>query len=157
MKLRGPVVMSIAALALAGAAQWAPATQVAATSTPIRFSIRIPRIAKLTLVDHPRSVTISAEDIARGHLLVAGARIGIVSNDRRGVILRAGLLGTAVEAVELAGLGSTVEVAAGGTSIALAPAVAGSVLLPAEYRMRLSRIATPGTYRWPVTLSIEDP
>lgn len=157
---RGPrarTLALVATLAVAGSPHGASAAPAHAASAPVRLAIHIPRIHTLVLRDHPRFVSISAEDIARGHVLVTGPRIGIVSNDRRGVILRAGLLGSVVEAVELVGLGAPVVVAGDGTSIALGPAAGATRSLPVRYRMRLSTLASPGTYRWPVMLSIEDP
>jgi hypothetical protein len=135
----------------------AEGTHGPASAASLNLAIRIPRITRLVLLDHPSVLTIAAGDLARGALLVSGVRMAITSNSRRALVLRAELVGDAVQSVEVLGLGEPLAVSAGGNTIALPPMKSSTSIVPVEYRIRLSPAAVAGNYRWPVVMSIEDP
>ena len=110
----------------------------------------------LQLDGHPARLRVTAEDLARGEVVVRGPRVRITANDRNGFILRADLRGDAFRGFEVDGLPA--RVACDCASSQAAMRVAGNRLATeVAYRLRLSADAAPGDYGWPLTLSLQDP
>lgn len=128
--------------------------------SPLDLAVRIPRVMRLTLLDHPRSVDVSPEDIARGFVRVRGLRVDILCNDRGGYVVRAELTGSAFDSAEVAGLPASIRVATHAASaVAMPSMVGGPRRSPAavDYVLRLARSTAPGPQPWPVALAIEAP
>jgi hypothetical protein len=121
--------------------------------------VSIPRVLSLQLLDHPGSVTLSEQDVVRGEIVVRGTRLDIAANQRTGYVLRAELVNQAFSGLEIAGLERALH-SDGGPVVLPMRSTAGrprSEPLPVEYRLLLAAGTRPGTYAWPVALSVLEP
>ncbi|QJR15864.1 hypothetical protein [Usitatibacter palustris] len=157
--MRTALVFLMLALPLSAAGDSQIARGKAAAGAELRFTINVPRVLKLELLDHPPTLEVSAQDVALGHVTVRGLRLDILANDRAGYRLRAQLSGAAFDGVEVVGLDEPVAAGREGTVVRM-PSNAGKARAAprgVEYIFRLERDAQPGVYRWPVVLSLEAP
>ena len=154
------IVLSIALLAGAGGAH--ASSQVATGAGPLTartavdFSIGVPRVMRLMLLDHPATVAVTDEDIARGFVRVAGPRIDLLVNDRQGYSVRAELHGSAFTSARIAGLPAAVT-ATREAVLAQMPTMVGRVRaqpFAVVYELQLATDAVPGQQPWPVALSL---
>ncbi|WP_171161596.1 hypothetical protein [Usitatibacter palustris] len=158
MRLAVAVLVVLVPLAVAGASQLARAGP-SAPSAAVRIVVSVPRVLTLQLLDHPQTLEVGAQDVARGHVTVRGPRVDILANDRAGYRLRADLHGAAFDNVEVVGLDAPLAAGREGSVVRM-PSQAGKPRAPprsVEYIFRLDRDALPGVYRWPVALSLEQP
>jgi hypothetical protein len=151
-----PIAVAVPpALAGGTAASGAGALQASAS---IDLRIEVPKVLEMRLLDHPKTVEVTATDAANGEIVVSGPRVEMISNDRRGYWLDASLRGP-FEAATVEGLPAPMEVdGAGGR--ALMPSMVGQSRprpYRLRYRLRLREGTAPGSYAWPVALSIESP
>lgn len=154
------ILISIALLAAAGGAH--AASQVATGAGPLTakaavdIAISIPRVMRMQLLDHPATVAVTSEDIARGYLRVAGPRIDLLVNDRQGYAMRAELLGTAFTEARISGLPGAIT-ATREAALAQMPTMVGRPRpqpYNVVYELKLSPGATPGPQAWPVALTL---
>lgn len=124
----------------------------------IDLRVTVPNMLELRLLDHPRSLQVNAADAAKGEVLVTGARIELLSNLRRGYVVQASIGGPVSEAL-IEGLPHEVKVDASGARVTMPSMVGRARPQPFQvfYRLRLRAGTSPGTYAWPVALSLEAP
>ena len=139
---------------------WAFAVPAAAArhsaSASQDFTVVIPRVMALEMHGHPARVRVTEHDVARGEVVVHGAHVAITANDRAGFVLRAELHDAVFNGVAIEGLPAPVSCDCPIAQAAMR--VPGHrVSTPVEYRLRLAGDASPGEYRWPVTLSLQNP
>lgn len=139
--LLGAWIAAMPVLALMAAS--ADAADIPIARARLHLAVNIPRVVSLTLLDHPHSVDVSPEDVARGFVRVRGSLVDILCNNRGGCELRAQLSGAAFESVELAVL-----------PVAGSPRRGRAAV---EYVLRLARGTSPGPQPWPVALALEAP
>lgn len=151
------------ALAIALAPVVCVAASSVATSGPMQarasvdLRIAVPRVLELKL-QHPDTVEVTAADAASGEVTVSGARVELVANGRRGYWLTGRVSGPFLQAT-IEGLDSALTFDASGARV-LMPSMVG---LPrpqphsVRYRLRLREGTPPGSYAWPVALSLESP
>lgn len=132
-----------------------PGTQASAA---IDLRIVVPKVMELRLLDHPATVRVSAADVANGEVVVSGPRIDLLSNARFGYVVQAALRGPFTEA-SIEGLPQPVRVDASGARIAMPSMVGQPRPRPfrVRYHLRLRDATAPGTYAWPVALSLQAP
>ena len=114
----------------------------------VDFTITIPAIARLKLLNHPEAIDVTAEDIARGTLRVTGAALDLLVNNPRGYSLRADVANVAFTAARIVNLPVTM------------PSMVGKprpAPVQVEYELAIAPAAQPGRYAWPVSLSIQSP
>lgn len=139
-----------ALVALAGAAP-----QAGAAGASVMVSATVLKHARLSITEQPATLEVTAADIARGYVDVADAgQISIRSNSPR-YLLEFAVQDGFFRRIDVAGLGENVEL--GGTGglaarPAAGPAVATTMKL--RYRFMLAASAQPGTYAWPMRLSV---
>lgn len=121
------------------------------------FQVSVPRVMQMTLLAHPTSVEVTADDIARGSITVRGPAVDLLVNDRMGFAIRADISGAAFDAVKISGLASPVVATQQGATIHMASMVgrAKPTPMPVQYELQLAPGAQPGRYTWPVTLSLQ--
>ena len=112
------------------------------------FTIKVPRVALLRLLNHPTSIDVTADDIARGKVVVSGASLDLIVNNPLGYVLRADLMNAMFTAARIVNLPSRMATMVGKPR----PAA-----IPVEYELSLAPDAQPGRYAWPVALSLQDP
>ena len=122
------------------------------------FAVRIAPSLHFALTGQPRSVEVSARDAAAGEVMVSGTKLEFVSNERRGIVLRAAVAKPFVGAM-IEGLGAPVRVTAEGIRMPVDPATArdGTGEFRLRYRLQLEAGSAPGSYPWPVALWLEVP
>jgi hypothetical protein len=127
-------------------------------SAAIDLRIVVPQMLEMSVLGQPATVEVTAADAANGEVVVSGPRVALLANDRRGYFIQADLVGPFSDAT-IEGLAAPVHVTADGAHV-LMPSMVGSPR-PApynvRYRLRLQQGAAPGTYSWPIRLSIQSP
>lgn len=162
-----PAASRIAAYAIGGALLAAAmpaqaASQVATGAGPlvaraaVDFAVAVPRVMRLLLLDHPPTISVSAEDVARGFVTVAGPRIDLLVNDRHGFSLRAELVGAAFTAARIAGLPAAITATREGSLAPMPTRVGRPRPQPYQvtYELQLAKDAAPGLQPWPVALTL---
>ncbi|HSN19874.1 MAG TPA: hypothetical protein VLS49_04310 [Usitatibacter sp.] len=155
-----PAIVALLPLAAlpAAASSGAVSGAGAQVSASIDLRIVVPRVLEMRMLDHPAVVQVTPYDAANGEVVVSGARLELVSNDRHGYWIEAALRGPFAEAT-IEGLQVPVRIDANGGRI-LVPGNVGMARpkpYPVRYRLKLREGTPPGTYRWPVALSLESP
>ncbi len=118
--------------------------------------MRIAPTLRFALTGQPRSIEVSARDAAAGEVVVSGASLELVSNERRGVLVRAAVAPPFVGAT-IEGLGAPLYVTELGVRMAVMTQRDGTGEFRLRYRLRLGAGSSPGSYPWPVALSLEVP
>ncbi|HXS52895.1 MAG TPA: hypothetical protein VN782_10225 [Usitatibacter sp.] len=147
-----------AALPSAASSASAGARGGANASAAIDLRIAVPKVLELRLLDHPSTVHVSAADAANGEVVVTGPRMQLISNASHGYVVQAAIRGP-FTAASIEGLPQPVHIDASGARIAMPSMVGQSRPLPfrVRYRLRLRKDTPPGTYPWPVSVSLEAP
>jgi hypothetical protein len=129
---------------------------VPAASARIDLAVKVPRVIRIRLLDHPATIAVSAEDVARGYVTVTGPRIDILVNDRLGYEVRAELFGTAFTAVRIAGLPAEVSATREASPARMPPMVGRARPEPyrVTYELELAKDAAPGSHPWPLALTL---
>jgi hypothetical protein len=113
--------------------------------------------ASLAVLYQDRVLNVTPEDISRGYVDAPGAsRVEVRENSPRGYLLVfevAGVPESPVERVSVRGLGTEIEIGPGGGFVPR-PHARGPVSAELSYRFSLSRDARPGTYPWPLSVSV---
>ena len=112
------------------------------------FTITIPAVARVKLLNHPDAIDITAEDVARGTLRVTGAALDLLVNNPRGYSLRAEVANAAFTAARIVNLPASLPTMVGKPR----PAP-----VQVEYELAIAPAAQPGRYAWPVSVSIQEP
>ena len=125
----------------------------------IDFAVKIPRVMQMRLLGHPDALEITADDIARGSIVVSGPRLDLLVNDRLGYVLRAELVNAVFSAARIVGLPSVLTATAAGASVRMASMVGRPKPQPVsvQYELMLAADAVPGRYSWPVALTLQEP
>ncbi|HUJ01638.1 MAG TPA: hypothetical protein VLY46_15470 [Usitatibacter sp.] len=124
----------------------------------IDVRVVVPKVLELRLLDHPQTVQVSAADAANGQVVVSGPRIALVSNARSGYVVQAAIRGPFTEA-SIEGLPQPVHVDSSGARVPM-PAMVGQLRpqpFRVRYRLTLRENTPPGTYAWPISLSLQAP
>jgi len=117
----------------------------------------VPSRATLRILHQERTLVVTPEDVARGYVdAPAASRIEVRNNSRGGCLLVfEGVAGPDAPfgRVSVRGLGRDVEIGPGGGFVphSYAPAPVTAEL---SYRFSLDRDALPGTYPWPLQVSV---
>jgi hypothetical protein len=154
-------ITGMALLTVPQAPAWA-ASEVArgngglSAKAAIDFTIVVPRVMRMQLLAHPATIAVGPEDIARGSIKVSGAHLDLLVNDRLGYAIHAEVVHPAFSAARITGLSSAAVATSAGAVIPM-PSMVGKprpAPMPVEYELQLSPDAQPGTYAWPVSLSL---
>ena len=124
----------------------------------MRLAIQIPRILQMRVLQQPHRLEVTAQDLERGFVLARGL-VEVLSTNRDGYQVRAQLAQGPVVEAQVDGLAEPVRVGSGGAQVPMPSMVGKSrpAPYPVEYRLRLAPGTVPGTYAWPVSLSVEEP
>ena len=152
-------LVAVLSLADVAAAQEMPkgGARPATGSARIQVTATVPSRATLRVLHQERTLVVTTEDVARGYVdAPAASRIEVRNNSRGGCLLVfEGVAGPDAPfgRVSVRGLGRDVEIGPGGGFVphSYAPAPVTEEL---SYRFSLSRDARPGTYPWPLQVSV---
>ncbi|NPC58062.1 hypothetical protein [Caenimonas soli] len=144
-------------LALALGLLCLPATSQAAGEIKMTVSATILKHASLQVLSQPTAVVVTAADLARGYVDVpVTSQVAIQSNTSGGYLLEFANQGDFMRQILVHGLGGVVQLSPDGGVIAQSGAPTGvtKATLALGYRFLLSQSAQPGTYAWPMRLSV---
>jgi hypothetical protein len=145
----------IAAAALASTVAVAPIDDANAAGAQLGVSVTVPLVAAMQMHYQVPTLSIDADDIARGYVdVVAGSRFSVATTSRDGYV---------VDLVPRLALFSAVEVVLAGTRAVLGPD--GGALVArgrprrdanaeVTYRFRLADGIAPGVYPFPLDLAV---
>jgi hypothetical protein len=136
----------------------APAPALA-TGADVAVSVSATVLKKATLqvLSQPSAVSITPADIARGYVDVSvPAHVAVKSNSPNGYLLEFASQGEFFRQIVVRGLANDVQLSAAGGAV-MQPAAPSGVTraqLDLAFRFLLTDSAQPGTYSWPVQLTV---
>jgi len=152
------VVMAlVAALALvAPLAPLVPSADAGQASAPIQVTALVVAGARVQSDYQAAQITISARDIARGHIEVpAAARFSVVTNSRAGYVAEFHSVGEIFQSVQIAGFAHPAHLGAdGGTVVVQRGPAATSKPYDLSFRFVLNAGVEPGNHPWPLVMSV---
>ncbi len=119
----------------------------------LSVSATVPARASLEAISQPLALAVSAEDVARGYVDVPG-RYHVSHNDRRGYLLQFVPLGGIAREIQVRGLGGAWALG-GGTVEVHRPGDSFEQDVALEFRFVLAEGTRPGTFGWPLELSVQ--
>lgn len=120
-------------------------------------SARVLKHARLSLLTQPSSLVITAGDIGRGYVDVATpTQLAIQSNSPDGYAIEFTATGDFVRQISVVGLGGEIQLSPAGGVVIFAPTAHGvaTVALRLGFRFALDAAVKPGTYAWPMQMSM---
>lgn len=149
-KLLTAVLVAILSLASMTDAQ---ADQKAA-SAHLKVSATVLPYTSLNVLNRSRSLEITEADISRGYVDIrAASSVEVTTNARDGYYLAFECFESAFRQVRVDGLGRTTTIASG-SGIVPMPHSGKVVRMELSYRFILAENAKPGSYPWPMTISV---
>lgn len=149
--------MHTARLVLLAAVALSPALPAAVsaggTAVRLQVSATVATVLRLRTVGHPASVEVTAQDVERGEVAVRGGLLDLFVNHREGFVLHGELVGGAFGEFELRGLPRDLR-SEGTVASWPMPMMARRAPWAVEYRLRLRPETRPGSYPWPIVLSL---
>ncbi len=149
---------SIVAYALAVSAGLAPFVPTAVHPKPVAtvaVSATVIARAKLHTAHQESHLRVTALDVARGYVDVAGAsRFSVQTNSRSGYSLEFFPLGDIFATVWVGGLADAVQLASEGGTIVQRDPVAPLPMHELSFRFILRADALAGTYPWPLHMTV---
>jgi hypothetical protein len=123
----------------------------------MKVTATVRKHASLRVLAQPGAVTVTPSDIARGYVeVVAPMQVAVRSNTQEGYMLVFDSHGDFFRQARVRGLGSEVQMGAGGGHVAQRASGGGmnTATLALAFRFELSQSAKEGIYAWPVHLSV---
>jgi hypothetical protein len=121
----------------------------------MQVSVVVVASAKLQTNYQAKQIEISAADVARGQVEVfAASRFSVLTNRGSGYSIRLDPVGNVFESVHVDGLGTAVELGADGGAIVQRGTHASNLTHELSFRFILHPDTRPGTYPWPLQLSV---
>lgn len=157
-----PALLLAAALVAGLALPSAPAQAesrlgTGSASARLDFRIVIPPVLRLKTLHQPTQVVVTERDVQAGFVdLPDGMAVEVVSNLRAGHSMMFQVASAVVKAVEVTGLGAPVSAGAEAAMVSF-PRIKGAPTRTVHnlgFRLRLAPGAAPGTYQWPVALTL---
>jgi len=123
----------------------------------IQVTATVPSRATLRVLHQERRLVVTQEDVARGYVEApAASRIEVRNNSRGGCLLvfeKVDGPDAPFGRVSVRGLGREVEIGPGGGFVPH-PHAAAPVTAELSYRFSLAKDTRPGTYAWPLSISV---
>jgi len=144
------VILGVAPLPILG-----PSAEEAQSSAAMQVSAMVIAKARLQTVHQAAQLKISDADVAHGYVAIpTAARFSVVTNSRAGYVLQFHPIGSLFESVQIDGLGDTVNLGADGGTIVLRGPLPPQLMHELSFRFALHPDTGPGTYPWPLQLSV---
>ena len=142
-------------LAVAPLPMLAPSAEAAQSSAAMQVSAMVIAQARLQTGYQAAQLKISDADVAHGYVAIpAAARFSVVTNSRAGYVLQFHPIGSLFASVQIDGLGNTVKLGADGGSIVQRGPLPPQLMHELSFRFALHPDTGPGTYPWPLQLSV---
>lgn len=127
----------------------------AQASAVMQVSATVIANARLQTSHQTTQLVISAADIARGFVQVPGAsRFSVITNSRIGYVIEVHPLASWFESVQVTGMGGATLMGAEGGSIIQRGVLPSKLAHELSFRFALRPDARPGSYPWPLLLSV---
>ena len=134
-----------------------PMASIADSGAKLSVSATVIKHASLQVLTQPRSVLVTAADIARGYVdVISPAQVAVQSNTPSGYLLIFESQGEFMRQTLVKGLGAEVQLGTSGGGVAHRPSARGmsKTIHDLEFRFLLSNSAEQGVYAWPLSLSV---
>lgn len=149
-KLLTAVLVAILSLASMADAEAAPK----AASAQLKVSATVLPYTSLNVSNRARTVEITESDISRGYVDIrAASSVEVSTNTREGYYLSFECFDSSFRQVRVDGLGRATTIASG-SGIVPMPHSGKVVRMELSYRFILAENAKPGSYPWPMTISV---
>lgn len=126
----------------------------ASSSTKITVTATVQARAIMKVIRRPAELVVTNADVLRGYVEAPVAtRFEVKNNSPAGYLLTFDGLSVPFKEVHVHGLGRDVQISFGGGWIPQ-PYARGTFMMELSYRFILSENARPGTYAWPVSISV---
>jgi len=124
-------------------------------NTSLSVSVTVPANAKLQPNYQATRLDITDTDIAQGYVVIAAAsQFAISTNSRSGYLIEFLPVGNIFNAVQVSGLGNPVQLGAEGGIIVLRGPPLPGMTHELSFQFTLSPDVKPGSYPWPLQLSV---
>lgn len=129
--------------------------EAAQNTAALSVSAKVIANTRMQMLHQATQLTISAADIARGHVeLPAATRFSVRTNSPVGYRIEFHSRGDLFDAVAISGLGRPAHLGADGGSIAQRGLVATELNHELSFRFTLRPGLLPGTYPWPLAMAV---
>lgn len=123
----------------------------------VDFRIVIPRVLSLRALRQPPRIMVTERDVAAGYVAVEeGVEMEVISNLRAGHSILIQVAGDVVNEVVISGLGAPVHAGRQATMVHFPRAARAPTRTTHRlaFRLQLARHVSPGTYDWPVSMTV---
>jgi hypothetical protein len=133
----------------------APLAEAAQKSAAMPVSVTVVSNAKMQTNYQAKQLKITEADVARGYVDIADAfSFSISTNSRSGYLMEFHPVTNLFEAVQVSGLGNPVQLGADGGAIVQRGSRPPNQSHELSFRFTLHQDAKPGSYPWPLLLSV---
>lgn len=142
-------------LGLAPLVAMVPTVEAAQTSAAIPVSVRVVANARMRTIHQATQLRITGADVARGYVEAPAAlRFSVATNSRSGYLLEFHPMRDVFKSVHVGGLGGTVQLGSDGGAIIQRGLQFPDLTHELSFRFTLRPGALPGSYPWPLQLSV---
>jgi hypothetical protein len=153
----------VATLSMASAAgvqeAYAGSSSFTVASAKVMISARVLDHTRMQLLNQVQELVITAADVTRGYVKVtAASRINVKSNNPAGYLLAFDVMNgssTIFDSLNVIVDGREVQLSPGGGGWIPQPYIRGGVTMDLSYRFTLVKGVQPGTYSWPLMVSVQ--
>lgn len=133
----------------------APLAEAATMSAAMPVSATVIANAKANVEHEVTQIKVLQSDITRGYIDVAGAmRFSVLSNSPNGYLMVFNPVGMLFKSVEVSGLGNIISLGIDGGAIVQRGLATPGQTHELSFRFMLNPDVSPGTYSWPLQLSV---
>lgn len=124
--------------------------------TAVPVSVNVVASAKLFVAYQQTELIITEKDIARGYIAVPSAlRFSVITNSQYGFLVNFYPVGHIFESVEVGGIGSSAHLDESGGTIVQRGQSPKNSKYELGFRFKLQPSVHPGTYPWPLQISLQ--
>jgi len=125
------------------------------SSAKVTISARVMAYSQLKVLYQLPEITITMTDIKRGYIDInAASRLQVKNNSPKGYLLAFQGIAQPFKEIHIKGMGNDLSLSSAGGFV-LRPYIKGNDTVELSYRFVLSENAQPGTYAWPVNVSVQ--
>ena len=148
-------LLSCALAVTVGLAPWIQSAEAAQNNAAMSVSVTVIANAKMQTHFQATHLWISEADIARGYVDVAGAsRFSVSTNSRSGYLMDFNPVNNIFASVQVRGLKNTVQLGADGGSMVQRTPMIQNQSQELSFRFTLNQDVKPGSYSWPLQMSV---
>jgi hypothetical protein len=143
-------------VALAASVLAAAQPAIAAAEAQIAVVARVLPHASVRMLSLPTALQVTRADVVRGYVEAPTPAQLVVQDNTGGFVLSFDTTGDLFRRVHVAGLGAPLELSASGGNVMHTTSARGAAVttLDLAFRFDLDRSAVPGTYAFPVRISV---